>query len=225
MDEFDERLWSAAPTVADDTEVRRVLNQATARPRRWQLPVALGLAAGLLALGGVAAAAAAVFGPWSLQNPTVSFSRDWTDLDGNYLGTCETRLRLGRLPAEVRPVVEEYLATHDIDSLEPSWGTVAGLLVATGRPERFPELRVGGDVTDYRITIDGEVWGADEWSDARILQAGLERTVTLAINRELVRRMSELGNIGITGTSESQCSTDPDWMVEQRGTWPNEPSA
>jgi len=230
MDEFEERLRSAAPTVADDTEVRGALAEvAGARSRRRRrLPLVAVVAAGVLALGGVGAAAAVGFGPWRMIDPDFSFTRDWYDVAGDYLGTCESRIQLELLPADVRPVAEEYLATHDIGRLEPNWRTVAVMLAIVGRAERFPELRAGGDVADYGVTLYGHEaapWAEEVWSDAHVLQTGLDRTLIEAINRELFTRMPGLENQGIVATGETQCSTDPDWLVEMRGNWPDDPSA
>jgi len=216
MDELDGRLAEARPTVADDDAVRAALADvvsARVKRRRFVLPVMV--ATGVIALGGVGAAYAAGAFDWNqITDPDYSIARDWYDVEGNYLGSCESRIDVYLLDEQVRPVVENWFATHDVDSYEPRPETVAAALYFRGDPERMPQILAGETVDAYLDGIQGRPGSSPPefrriTSDAYILHMALNRTIDWEITQAIFGAEPELGSISASG--ELHCTTDPDY--------------
>ena len=110
---LEERIAAAGRTVADDTGVRTALAELVAaqgsarRRRRRGLRLGAGIG-GALVLAGCAAAVA--LQPWlQVQPDRLVITRDWNDLSGDYLASCETAWDLSYLSAEAQAVIEERL--------------------------------------------------------------------------------------------------------------------
>ncbi|MBO9578067.1 MAG: hypothetical protein J7480_04780 [Microbacteriaceae bacterium] len=221
MDEFEERLRAAAPTVADDAGVRGALAAVVAgRTHRQGRAPFIGLAVtGVLALGGIGAAAAAGAFEWSVvTEPDYSIGRDWYDVAGNRLGSCEERVDVTMLDAQVRPAVEAWFATHDVSTMQPRAEWVAHALLMRGDPERLPELLPGETIEPYLADYQGPADGMPshvsqahtKYADARILQEALSREVNWQIARAIRAASPEIGDAAVTGTFEIHCTTDWD---------------
>lgn len=214
-DLLDSPLQSAGRVPSDDPEVTAALMalvadrtpRARRSRRRALIPVlSFSLALGLLGTG---AAVASQWGPWTyVTDPDITISRDWVDVTGASLGTCESRLAADALTDAQRAEVRDYLAGLDIDTLAPDTEYVATLLSAVGRPDDLGRLVAGARVEDYDITTTGPLWDESVWTDARVLQAGLLQSVVLSMNDESTLSGSASAD-GLSSRMETQCSTDP----------------
>ncbi len=218
MDDLDELLAEARPTVADDAPVRAALADIVAvRTRRRRLVAPVIVAPVIVALGGVGAAYAAGAFDWRIvADPDYSIARDWYDLAGNFLGSCEVRVDVKLLDEQVRPIVEEWFATHDIDAYAPNPEWVAAKLFWRGDPERMPQLLEGETVDAYRSGISGQRGSGfspqDRLdSDARILHDALWMVVHREISGAIFAAEPDLGSTGIESIGELRCTTDPDY--------------
>lgn len=213
-DQLDNRLDSAGRRPTDDVRVRIALHalvedraaSARVRPRRRLAPaVTIGLTLGVLGTG---AAAASQWAPWTyVTEPDIVFSREWFDVEGRALGSCETHLATDSLSGDERTAAQTYLKTLDVDSLQPDPGFIAGRLLAVGRPDDLGRLIAGADIEDFNVHTDGEVWTGPIASDARILQDGLTQVVFNSLMADLVTQWPDLVNT-LQSTAETQCSTD-----------------
>ena len=219
MDEVEETLRRAGrQPLIDDARVRRELGElAAARSRlaapprgRLALPVLIG--SGALLLGGAGAVAATQFGPWTVvTDPDYVVARDWRDAAGDYLGSCESHVRVEHDDPAARSAALEILGSIDVAELAPDPEYVAGALFALGRPEGYARL-LGGDEPDWS-TFGGSWEGIPDparalQSDARILQVGLLQTVHREIAAQLQAAELDPG-FRLTGEGETQCTTDP----------------
>ncbi len=181
------------------------------RRRRVLLP-ALGLGGVLTVLLGAGAVVATQWGPWNyVQDEDIVIAREWVDVDGTSLGSCESRLAADELPADALNDARDYLAALDTESLDPDPEVVASLLVAVNRPDRMGQLIPGTQVSDYDVTHTGPVWSQGWWSDARILQDGLVSTVFAGMANDLTAKWPELDSADspIASKIQTQCTTDP----------------
>ena len=216
MDELDARLAAAGVTRADDAGIRLALTDVVAsrRRRRWLAPGIVAMS-GLLVLGGVGAATATGLFTWRLSTADYSIARDWYDVEGNYLGSCETRVDIELVDEQVRPIVERWFATHDVDDIEPDGATLARWLMLAGREDRLPELLAGKTFEQYRDQIGvGSAIASDDFrgymSDAYVLHTALERAVSAQIMREVIDAApAEQVERGIGASGEIHCTTDP----------------
>lgn len=212
VDLFESRLDSAGRVPVDDPRVSKALQSlvtdraaAAKAPRRRRIMPALsiGLAVALLGAG---AAAASQWGPWSyVPEPDLVISRDWTDVHGNFLGSCETHFAASSLSGDQRAAAQRFLAGLDVDSLEPDAERVASTLVAVGRGDEIGDLVQGAKLTDFDIHGSGPLW--EGWGNARILQDGLLATVFNSLTTEMTQTYPDLAD-ALSGTAETQCTTD-----------------
>lgn len=210
---LDSKLDSAGRVPSDDLEVARALHalaadraqRAEPRRRRILIPaLSIGVAFGLLGTG---AAVASQWGPWTyVADPDVVVTRDWVDVNGTDLGTCESHLATNDLSPEAQTAARDFLSSLDVDSMKPDAEYVATLTVAVGRPEDLGRLIAGADVADFDINHTGPTWTG--FSDARILQAGLMQTVFTSLGTELGDAWPNLTD-ELSANIETQCSTDP----------------
>lgn len=223
MDAFEETLRRVGrASLVDDLEVRRALDdladaQARAgshRRRRLALPVVI--AAGAALLGGAGAMAATQFGPWTtVTDPDYVVTRDWYDVEGTYLGTCESHVRIEHESPEVLAEARRLLAALDLDDLPPDPTWVALWLASWDRLGDYPRL-IGGDLPDPSIAdlapldASGDVIAYQ--TDARILQLALLMTVHNEISADLQAAGLD-AEFAFTGEGETYCSSDP-------GPWP-----
>lgn len=217
-DRMDELLREAgvvmeepSPAVTDALDrlvAARVQSPHTARRRRVATYAAS--AGVVLAVVGGGAVAASQWGPWRyVTEPDVVVARSWTDSEGTWLGDCETRIALENLPEVARPTARSYLESQDLDALEPDPESVAGGLLAVGRPEDLSRLIPNADSDEFDITHTGELWPSDWWSDARILQDATTASLLRGLTETLFTAHPELGDQGIESIGETQCITDP----------------
>jgi len=207
MDPLDARLSAAGRYVRDDADLVSALEalaEARAegarrrRRRRFAAPV-LTLGA-VLALTGAGGVAATQWGSWSIADPDIVITRQWTDVAGTYLGTCESRIRASDLPEEKRARVREYFTTVDLDAFQPDPEFVALHLKIAGRLEDLGRLVPGADPDDFRT--DELERSENQTSDARVMQDALAQTIA----HEL---FLHVGRIELWSTFETQCSEDP----------------
>ncbi len=216
-DSLDELLNGARDTRAADQSVRAALDELhaeharAARPRRRGrlVPaVSIGIVLGLLGGGAVAATQ---WGAWTyVPDADLTIARDWTDVEGNSLGSCESRLAGVSLTDEQRAAVRSLLSEADVDARGPDTEYVAGAMVSTGQPERLGQLIEGARVEDYDLSHTGPLWSEEWLSDARILQDGLTQGIFVEISDEVNDRWPELD--GMSANVETQCTTDPAWL-------------
>lgn len=211
---LDSMLSSAGAVPTDDIRVTEALRSLTAdrarasrfRRRRIVIPaLSVGLTFGLLSTGAVAASQ---WAPWTyVSDPDIQITRDWSDANGVSLGTCESHLATDALSPDARTAARDYLASLDFDSLEPDTELVASTLIALGRPDDLGRLIAGADVADFDIQHTGPTWSGAYWTDARVLQDGLTRTVFTSLGEALGKDWPEtLGQL--SANVETQCSTD-----------------
>ncbi|KQP56095.1 hypothetical protein ASF51_13315 [Agreia sp. Leaf283] len=133
-------------------------------------------------------------------------SRDWSDVHGNFLGSCETHFAASTLSGEKRDAARQYLDGLNVDSLEPDVERVAGGLVAVGRGNDIGDLVQGAKLSDFDIHHTGALW--EDWGNARILQDGLQTTIFTSLSDEMTRAYPDLADT-LAATAETQCTTDP----------------
>lgn len=217
MDLIDATLARAGQLREATAEQRDALDAlATSRTpratrRRRVLIPTMSISAALVVLG-AGAAVATQWAPWNyVPDEDIVIARDWVDVNGNALGSCESRLAAGALPADALASARSYLDSLDTDSLEPDGETIAGLLVAVDQPQRMGQLVQGRDVGDYDINHTGPSWDRAWWSDARILQDGLVKVVFTGMSDHLTLKWPELNTTesSIEARVQTQCTTDP----------------
>lgn len=172
---LDSKLTAAGAVPTDDVRITEALRSLTAdraraailHRRRIVIPaLSIGLAFGLLGTGAVAASQ---WGPWpNVPDPDIQIAREWTDVAGVNLGTCESRIGTVGLSPEARTAARDYLATLDIDAIKPDTEMVANILFALGRPDDLGRLIDGADVADSDLELSGPTWTGGWWTDARI---------------------------------------------------------
>src|SRR5258707_985458 len=98
-DTFDDQLAASSSARATDPEVLTALSalakgrSSEARHRRARRFVVPSIAVGAFpVLGTGGAIAATQWGPWTIGKPDLVIARDWTDVTGAYLGSCESRM-------------------------------------------------------------------------------------------------------------------------------------
>ncbi|HRN29961.1 MAG TPA: hypothetical protein PK890_09715, partial [Terrimesophilobacter sp.] len=152
-----------------------------ARKRRAKLTPVIAVGA-VLAVASAGAVAANQWGPWNYVSEVdtdIVVEREWSDVDGNYLGACEARLSTDVLPTEARKLALDYLATVDVDAIEPDPEYVAGVLNALGRVDDIGALVAGAVPSDFDNSPGGTWTGpaAEYFSDARVLHQALTQAV------------------------------------------------
>jgi hypothetical protein len=213
-DLFDAKIHSAGRVPADDARVREALDALVAdrsgrrsSHRRFVIPaVTITAAFGLLGTGAVAASQ---WGPWTyVEYADIVVARDWVDVDGFSLGSCESRLATQDLTDEEHLVARDYLATIDPDGLDPDAEYVANVMVAVGRPDDYGRLITGHTIDEFDTGHTGSLWTQPWLSDARIMQDGLMQTVFTELADEIGARWPDVGDV-LTAHVETKCSTDP----------------
>ncbi len=214
MDDLDETLRNARAKTDDPAVVAAVHALAAARTRRTPrrrriLAPAISVGAALVLVGGGAMAVGG-WAPWNIADPDISFTRAWADVDGDFVGFCETRFKSDQFPTtEIQEAARAYLADLDIANMTPDAEHVAARLLQLDRPNDLPTLIAGAKASDYDVRL---VYGPQpdpSVTDAEILQEGLALKVSRTLGEYLLARWpSELSN-GVESNSESQCSTDP----------------
>lgn len=217
MDDLDEKLRRTRVDTGDPAVVAAVTALATERtrptPRRRRiLGPAIGVGAALVLVGGGAMAVGG-WAPWNITDPDLAFSRTWTDVDGNVLGTCETRMKASVLPKqEMLDAARAYLADLDIASMVPNTESVAARLAQLDRADRLPQLIEGADVADFDIKLVGGTQPDPTVSDAHVLQDALASVVFNGMASAVFAAFPDdsfLSVHGVGGESQTQCSTDP----------------
>lgn len=226
MDPIDVQLAHAGElrdTTHEQESAMQALLAARVRPtrrprRRPVLRPALAIG-GALALLGTGVAAAAQWGPWTfVPEGDIVIAREWTDVEGVVLGTCESRLAVDEVDSEVLAAAHRYLDGIDVDALQPDAESVAATLVAVDLPERMPYLVPGGDVDDYDVSNaggeEGAIWDREWHSDARILQDGLVQTVLTGMADSVFNSIPG-GTESVGSLIETHCTTDPSDAEQQ----------
>jgi hypothetical protein len=210
VDPLESKLNSAGNVQVDDARVaaalrsvvsdRAAMAKVPAR-RRTVSAVAAGLTFALLGTG---AAVASQWGPWEyVPEPDLVIARGWSDVQGNFLGTCETHLAASSLGGDQRAAAQQFLSGLNVDALEPDAEQVAAGLVAVGRGDEIGNLVDGAKITDFDVTHTGELW-ADR-GNAVILQNALQTTVFNKMSAEMIAIWPDLVNT-LESTAETQCS-------------------
>lgn len=222
---LDDILGQAGDVLRDSPELDESLARLAsvraeeARPaskRRAKLIPVLAIGTALAVAGG-GAVAASQWGPWTYvadEDTDLVVTREWSDVNGAYLGTCETRMSTDVMPEDVRDLALDYLQTVDVDSIEPDPEWVAGLLHAVGRLDDVGRLIPGAVPGDF--SAGGEGWrgpALDYFTDARILQDSMVQKVFNGMSDHLVAQMSahSYGWDDLTTRLETKCTTDPDY--------------
>ena len=217
IDTLDDRLATARRAHAADPAVATALvaladgragEARRARHRRIVIPsIAVGT---VLAFSGGAAVAALQWGPWDLTEPDLVVARDWTDVTGAYLGSCETRIAANTMPADALALARERLASIDLDTIAPDAEVIAGALTAVGRLDEVGRLIPGAQRSDFDVHHNSAAWPQEWYSDARILQDGLMMAVFADMAGGVLEQHPELMADGISASEETQCTTDPE---------------
>ncbi|MBX3087199.1 MAG: hypothetical protein KF742_08230 [Cryobacterium sp.] len=209
--QLDSALGDLASARAEDTTAKRT-NRSTRLYRGSRLATALTIGS-VLAAGSVGAFAITQWGPWNyVPQPDLVVARSWTDVSGNYLGSCESHMAVDTLPATARKLAVDYFNALDVDSVSPDPEWIASELQAVGRLDTIGNLVAGATPADFEALGDG--WTGptiDYFSDARILQDALTQKVFKGMSDLLVEQIpgSDYGWSDITARIETQCSTDP----------------
>lgn len=214
MDDLDEKLRHARAKTDDPATVAAVNALAAERthptPRRRRiLAPAISVGASLVLVGGGAMAVSG-WAPWNITDPDISFTRTWMDVDGNFVGFCETRFKSDQFPTqEIQDAARAHLADLDIANMAPDAEHVAARLLQLDRPDDLPTLIAGAKVSDYDVRLVHGPQPDPSVTDAEVLQESLALKVSRALAEYLFTRWpSELSN-GVESSSETQCSTDP----------------
>lgn len=216
-DAFEARLQRAGRVALDDAAIETALAQvveqkpsAPARRRPRRIVPAVTLGAGLALAMPVAVAAAVQWGPWTLvTEPDLVIARDWVDAEGTALGSCEGRIAISELPADARADALAYFAELDVASIQPDAEMVAGTLNAVGRLEDIGRLIEGAQPSDFDVRHEGALLSADVYTDARIMQDALMRTVTMDMTTAIWSEHPEVHEAGIATAGETQCTAAP----------------
>ncbi len=224
-DPLDDRLAAAGRVLSDDAEVSSALHALgvaraadahSARRRRILLPaITIGT---VLALCGAGAVVATQWQPWAMEEPDLVVAREWTDVAGTYLGSCETHFAANAVSADVLPDARQYLESLDVDSIAPDAEIVASGLRSVGRPDDVGRLISGAVASDFDTHHQGELLPSDVFSDARILQDGLTWVVFEGMYKSFEAKgfdpQTYEGNDSSV-SMETQCTTDPSRMADE----------
>lgn len=213
-DPFETRLQRAGRVMIDDAATQRAMAEAVARarpgrashsPRRIARGIALG---GVLVLAApVAVAAAGQVGAWlHVPDPDLVVARSYTDVDGTPLGSCETRLALEELPADVRADFAAYVADLDVAAIEPNPETVAASLSSVGRLEDIGRLIEGARPSDFNVTHHGELLLDEPTTDARAMQQGVLLAIGQAMAADLGSTHPDVYDAGLRSLEETHCT-------------------
>lgn len=217
MDDLDEKLRHARAKTDDPATVAAVNALAAERtrpaPRRRRiLAPAIGVGAALVLVGGGAMAVGG-WAPWNITDPDISFTRTWTDVDGSFVGVCETRMKANVLPTQqMQDAARAYLADLDIANMAPDSESVAARLAQLDRADRLPQLIEGAETTDFDIMLADGIQPDPTVSDASILQDALASVVFRGMADAVFAEFPDDGFLavhGIGGEWQTQCSTDP----------------
>lgn len=217
MDDLDEKLRHARAKTDDPATVAAVNALAAERtrptPRRRRILVpAIGVGAALVLVGGGAMAVGG-WAPWNITDPDISFTRTWTDVDGSFVGACETRMKADVLPShEMQDAARAYLADLDIANMAPDSESVAARLAQLDRADRLPQLIEGAETADFDIMLADGIQPDPTVSDASILQDALASVVFRGMADAVFADFPDDGFLavhGIGGEWQTQCSTDP----------------
>lgn len=214
---FDARLQRAGQVTAADAELERALSQVVdqARPGRagrrpLRLVSAISLGAALAVGAPVAVAAAMQWGPWTMvTEPDIVMARTWVDVEGAALGSCESRLAMVDLPADARAHALAYFSALDVAAVEPDTEAVAGGLNAVGRLGEVGRLVPGAQPSDFDVRHDGPLWSADTYTDARIMQEAMVRTISRDMTASISPKSPEVFEAGVAVALETQCTSAP----------------
>ncbi len=220
-DSLDDTLADAGRFLRDDDGVDAALAtlvEARADDARAVTPIrtrskllptlAIGAA---LAVASGGAVAATQWGPWTyVLEPDIVIARDWTDVSGTYLGSCESRLAANAMPDGAYDIAIDYLNTVDVDSIEPDPEFVAGYLHSLGRLDDVGRLVAGAVPADFEVSGDRWTGPASEYfSDARILHQSLTQAVYAGMAAKIHEREEFMDYYDMTARVETQCTTDP----------------
>lgn len=221
-DPLDDTLAGAGEFLRDDDDLDRALgalvearaaDAAATKPRRTRKLAPIIAIGVTLAVASGGAVAATQWGPWTyVTEPDLVVARDWSDVAGNYLGSCESRLAATAIPDDARDLARDYLSSVDVDAIEPDPEWIAGLLHAVGRLDDVGKLVRGAVPADFGASGDGWSGPALEYfTDARVLHQALTQEVFNGMSDVLVERMPEFDYEwkDITLRIETQCTTDP----------------
>ncbi|NLP85773.1 hypothetical protein HF576_18215 [Microbacterium sp. CFH 90308] len=209
-DDLDVLLSAAACRAADDSgRITGALHQlidarvsevhANGRNRKFLVPAAI--AGALLALVGAGAAVATQWAPWVTEadNPDVVFTREWDDASGTYLGYCEGRIEVVHWDPDQVAATRTYLATVNVDDLEPNLEWLAMRLARQGELDRLGDLVEGADPADFEDP--GSLAPQEKMSDANLLHNALMRTVLDGMH-------AAMNDPKLSATGDVQCTTD-----------------
>ncbi len=208
---LDSALADLASARAEDITAKGA-NRSTRLYRGSRLAATLSIGS-VLAAGSVGAFAITQWGPWNyVTEPDLVVARSWTDVSGNYLGSCESHMAVDTLPANARKMAVDYFNALDVDSVSPDPEWIASELQAVGRLDTIGNFVAGATPADFETLGDG--WTGPTivyFSDARIMQDALTQQVFKGMSDLLVRHMpgSDYDWKDITARIETQCSTDP----------------
>lgn len=220
-DPLDDTLAEAGRLVQGDDDLGRALSvlvkaraaDAAAKPRRSRklAPViAIGVALAVASGGAVAAT------QWTnLFEPDIVIERDWSDADGTHLGSCETHLRVGSLPAETREALRIFLGSLDVDSIKPDPDVIAAELDVKAVLEKLQQRLAEAEAEETLTRIDREVAPQEQFADARILQDGLVHAIATRIAAELEAQHPELDRQGVATLIRTECTTPPNGTVDK----------
>jgi len=214
---FDARLQRAGRVTPADAELEHVLNEvvAQARPERTgrrplRLVSVISLGAALAVGAPVAVAAAMQWGPWTMvTDPDIVMARTWFDVEGAPVGSCESRLATVDLPEDARADSLAYFAALDVAAVEPDPEAVAGGLNAVGRLGEVGRLVPDAQPSDFDVRHDGPLWSAGVYTDARILQEAMVRTITRDMTASVSPDHPEVFEAGVAVALETQCTAAP----------------
>lgn len=209
-DDLDERLSAAAYRSQRDTDhitqavhqlVDGRLSEARSHGRRRGLLVPTVVAGGVLALLGTGAAVATQWAPWVAEadDPDVVLTRDWYDASGTFLGYCEGRIEVVHRDPDRASAARTYLATVNVDLLEPNLDWLAMALASQGELDRIGQLVNGADPSTFDDM--GDLAPQEKVPDADLLHNALMRTV-------LDRMHAAIDDPELSATGDVQCSTD-----------------
>ena len=214
-DSLDTMLSAADPASGLHQEsIDSVLTIAAARAsdrriRRGRVLVPALVVGALFTTVGGAAAANGLFNWTYVFEPDISISRDWFDVNGAFLGSCESRLASGELPRDAHRVAADYLASVDIDAIVPDPEILAASLFAQGRIDDIGTLVPGAQPSDFELSHDGEPWDNPLFTDARFMQDAFISTLFAGMSDAVFFEHPELELDGVTASVETHCTTDP----------------
>lgn len=180
--------------------------QSRRRPRRLVPAIVLGAT---LALAAPVAVAATQWGPWLyVTDPDLVVAREWTDVDGVVLGSCESRLEMQDLPDDVQADAAAYLDSLGVATLEPDAESIATQLESMGRLDEIGRFVEGAQPSDFDVAHEGELVESD--MDARILQESLLMTIGRDLGETMLERHPDALANGFGSEWETQCTAAPE---------------